>query len=354
MSHALVVGKFYPPHVGHVRLIQTAIDECDRVTVAACHSSVENIPIEDRIAWLYDEFGRPSGTFEIVPVFDDTPVEYTDETWGWFLDALMDALDRGPFPRYPDTIYSGERYAPEFAERLNARYAARALPERVACRMLDRSWLPISATAIRANPPVHWDDLLPAARAGLAKRVVICGAESSGTTTLAKQLAQHYDTSWAFEYGRYFTKSLSPNHRWTPDDFRHIAQEQKRIEDNLARRTSCGLLICDTDEYATAMFSRMYLTDSAEVEAELIGLADQSPADLYIITDDQGVEFEQDGFRLNEHRRSEMTDWFRRYIPGAHLVTGDKKSRLYQTMLLVDCLLEEGWNISDPIEYQTL
>ena len=66
----------------------------------------------------------------------------------------------------------------------------------------------------------------------------------------------------------------------------HIAREQRRWENNLARESRNGLLICDTDEYATAMFKEVYLgARGPEIEA----LADESPADLYLVTDHGGV-----------------------------------------------------------------
>jgi HTH-type transcriptional regulator, transcriptional repressor of NAD biosynthesis genes len=32
-GHGLIVGKFYPPHAGHLHLISQAVMACDRVTV---------------------------------------------------------------------------------------------------------------------------------------------------------------------------------------------------------------------------------------------------------------------------------------------------------------------------------
>ena len=42
------------------------------------------------------------------------------------------------------------------------------------------------------------------AKAHFAKRVVVVGVESSGTTTLAEALAEHYHTVWVPEYGRFY------------------------------------------------------------------------------------------------------------------------------------------------------
>lgn len=305
---ALAVGKFYPPHAGHHALIDTAVDECSRVYVAVCHSKVETIPVEDRIAWLKER--HP--TVKFFPVYDDSPVNYSDETWALFLAALLEGLipvmrkhGLSSLFNLPTVIYSGEDYAPEFATRLRAYLNENLLlmggaPE-IKVRMMDRKALPLSATKFRNDPVAYWDVLSPATRAGMCKRVVVCGAESSGTTTLAKSLADAFKTTVVPEYGRYYDWAVGLHHEWSSDDFTHIALEQKRLEDNLARRSQNGLLICDTDEYATAMFKEVYLGSLAP---EIIKFAAQSPADLYLVTDHEGVEFEDDGQRVNGDKRA--------------------------------------------------
>jgi NadR type nicotinamide-nucleotide adenylyltransferase len=359
VKHGIAVGKFYPPHAGHHYLIDTALKECDLVTVAVCYSSVENISVKDRIAWLRDTHGDEG--IEYIAVKDDTPVLYTDETWDYFLEALTDALDDRYDPyapddlSYPNVIYSGEDYADEFAERLLKKYDLRvfreAFPTEIEVRQLDRSKMPEArATFFRSDPSMTWDLLAPATKAGLAKRVVVCGAESSGTTTLSKALAGGYDTAWVPEYGRTFDEAVGPNHQWTEDDFWHIATEQRRLENNLARRSRHGLLICDTDEYATAMFSEFYLA-SPKIGKRLEALAATTPADLYIITDHEGVDFDDDGTRRNEEGRAYMTSWMKLKLPiNRIVVTGSHEQRMRQATAAINEILH--WDIATPIEYR--
>jgi HTH-type transcriptional repressor of NAD biosynthesis genes len=348
MSHGLVVGKFYPPHAGHHYLIDTAVAECDDVTVVVCDSGPETYPARQRGRWIQDR--HPS--VRVLLCFDDTPVAYTDETWGYFLDALMQALDdsllspygNGNKP-YPDVVYSGEDYAQEFAERLTHRYdqriARHAFPERVTARVVDRLELPISGTQCRNDLRSMWNYLASATRADLCKRVVVCGAESTGTTTLAKALAEHYQTVCVPEYGRHFDWAVGKHHEWTHEDFLHIAGEQRRWEDNLAR-LSGPVLICDTDEYATAMFHEVYLGEAAP------GIRPPQPADLYIVTD-HGIPFEDDGTRFNSGRRGWMTGWLGEHLPRPRLVSGSREQRLERATRMIDPLLH--WDFADPVEY---
>ena len=41
------------------------------------------------------------------------------------------------------------------------------------------------------------------------KRVAIVGAESTGKTTLATALAEHYRTAWVPEFGRLYTEATT-------------------------------------------------------------------------------------------------------------------------------------------------
>lgn len=51
-GHGLVVGKFYPPHLGHLHLITQAAVGCDAVTVLVMAARSETLPLENRVAWL--------------------------------------------------------------------------------------------------------------------------------------------------------------------------------------------------------------------------------------------------------------------------------------------------------------
>lgn len=50
--HALVIGKFYPPHRGHHHLVRSAARIADRVTVVVMASAAESIPLADRASWM--------------------------------------------------------------------------------------------------------------------------------------------------------------------------------------------------------------------------------------------------------------------------------------------------------------
>ena len=95
------------------------------------------------------------------------------------------------------------------------------------------------------------------------KRVAIVGAESTGKTTLAQELAAHFHTVWVPEYGREYTevnvgREAFFHYQWHDEEFLQIAQKQVELEDKLAEKAN-RVLICDTDALATCIWQERYL-----------------------------------------------------------------------------------------------
>jgi NadR type nicotinamide-nucleotide adenylyltransferase len=87
------------------------------------------------------------------------------------------------------------------------------------------------------------------------KRIVAIGPESTGKSTLCQQLADHYQTKWCPEFAREYLLQNGMN--YTYNDLLYIAQQQVKIEDDVARQmldqqpnaTSDLLLFVDTNLY---------------------------------------------------------------------------------------------------------
>ena len=52
MKRGFILGKFMPPHAGHVTLIQAARALVDELTVLLCSTPEDEIPGEERAQWL--------------------------------------------------------------------------------------------------------------------------------------------------------------------------------------------------------------------------------------------------------------------------------------------------------------
>jgi NadR type nicotinamide-nucleotide adenylyltransferase len=290
-SLGFVVGKFYPPHLGHKLLIDTARARCGRVVVLLPHHPSQKIPGEVRRAWL--EEIHPDCEIHLVPD------ELDDDAGQW---AKFTIAHLG---RAPEVVFSSEDYGPKFAAFLGCEHV-----------MVDRARaaVPISGRAIRAAPLQHLDFLAPPVRAWMVRRVVLIGAESTGKTTLAELLAKHYATHWVPEYGReHWEKKVAglsmdgPLPGWTDQEFVDIATEQQRRE-NLAARTANRVLVCDTNAFATGTWFERYRGPGTRSEAvDAIGRRDR--VHLYMLTEPD-IPFVQDGVRDGEHIRFWMHDHF--------------------------------------------
>lgn len=360
-KHGLVIGKFYPPHAGHHLLVRTAAACCARVTVVAMASRVESISLEERVAWLR-EVHAPDENVTVVGARDDHPIDLrSDAIWRAHVAIMVEAA-RSVTPEPVDAVFTSEAYGEELAARLGARHVP-VDPE--------RALVPISGTRVRADPLLAWPFLAAPVRGGLARRVVVVGAESTGKTTLAAELAAALrarsgpldETRWVPEAGREWTVSLLARERararlegrppptldrlaWTEQDFVRIAAEQARREHEAARAGG-PLLICDTDAFATGVWHERYLGRRSP-EVERVG----SRAALYLLTHPADVPFAQDGLRDGEHVREWMTGVFAERLTGAghrwQWLRGGREERLASAVRAVDALLAEGWGLAAP------
>ncbi len=281
----VVIGKFLPPHAGHHHLIETASKTCGQVVVFVCAKTTDPIPGELRQAWLAEE--HPEADIRLI---DDRYDENDSKVWA--VNTL------GWLGRAPDGVFTSESYGDGYAAHMGCRHI-----------LVDqaRITVPCSGTAVRANPMAMWQFLRAGARSWFALRVVVLGAESTGSTTLAMALAEALDTLWVPEYGREYSeeKLARGEVTWTSGEFLAIAREQMRRED-VAARSANRILVGDTNAFATCLWHRRYLGyDDPELDA----LAARSKVDLYILTGDE-IPFVQDGLRDGEHIRHDMHLWF--------------------------------------------
>jgi NadR type nicotinamide-nucleotide adenylyltransferase len=325
VTRGFLLGKFYPPHQGHHDLIEFARAQCDELIVLLMAATAETIPMRVRHRWLAER--HPDVV--VRSIVDDVAVDYDDpEIW-----AAHVALVREAVPEPIDLAFAGEAYGIELAERLGARAV-----------IVERDGR--SASAVRADVAGHWDELSGPVRAGLAKRVVVLGAESTGTTTLSTALAARFGAAWVPEYGREYSETKVG--AWAPEEFIVIAARQSQMED-AAAATGGPVLVCDTDALATVVFEELYLGAANPVTEHL---ARGRVPDLYVLTSDAGIAWEDDGLREFPDSRAWMTGRFRERLaeqPAPWIeVVGSREERLATATAAVDALLRDGWRFGAP------
>ena len=94
-------------------------------------------------------------------------------------------------------------------------------------------------------------------------KIAITGPESTGKTTLARQLATHYHALWVPEYARFYLPFL--DRPYTPEDVVEMAKGQVNWENELAKLTKT-FLFCDTD----LIVSKIWLKFKYHIENEWI------------------------------------------------------------------------------------
>jgi len=326
-------------------LIEEAARSCDRVTVVVAANSEESLPLASRVDWLaWASGGFPTVT--VVGTVDDHPIEYEDPAiWDAHEAVFRAAVDEVAATVAVDAVFTGEGYGDELARRFAATHLRLPRPQ-------DGP----SGTKLRANLFGLWTQLIPPARATLARRIVVLGAESTGTTTLAHDLAEALGAAFVPEYGRAYSAAKLAEARerahpagesnpwmdrlhWTSGEFTLIAAQQTSAIE--AAAISNPIIVADTDALATSLWHERYVGGPHQAALSLSRIR---PPDLYILTTPDGVPFDQDGLRDGEAIRKAMHSSFVRQLQAAGspwmTVTGSRAERLQDAVVACKPLLE--------------
>lgn len=281
MTHGLVVGRFLPYRTEHCRLIDRARARFDRVTIVVRATPDDPIPAGERLRWVRD--GHP----------DCQAVLPADEAG---LQALVDRAD--------GTIDADLADDP----------------------------------AVLSDPMTHWAALPPNVRPWFVRRVALIGTESVGKTTLARALAERYETVWVPEYGRDYCEERNAL-TLSSGDIEAIAWGQATWETEAAPLAN-RVMFCDTELHTTATWSDLLLGTRP---AWLTDAARSRRYDLILLLEDD-VPFVQDHVRVLDQRRAEHTARLRAELDSAGreyvVLRGDYASRTEQAFAHVERLIE--------------
>ena len=259
----VVLGKFMPPHLGHLYLTEMAASYVDRLMVVVEHIQDEPIPSALRHAWMKELLPRAEVLHLTTPHPQD-PME-RDDFWDLWRTSLLQLL-----PAKPDFVFASDAYGARLAQELHATF----VPVDPA-----RSVMPISGTEVRGDPLRNFRFLPPPVRAHYARRVCVFGPESTGKSTLTEALARHYGTVFVPEYAR--THITANGGLVEAHDMLPIARGQLASERALARRCD-RVLFSDTDVLATTIWSEVLF---GQVDAEVEALAASQHFDLTLLLD---------------------------------------------------------------------
>jgi HTH-type transcriptional regulator, transcriptional repressor of NAD biosynthesis genes len=263
MTRGMVLGKFLPPHAGHLYLCEMAERAVDDLAVVVGTLAREPIPGALRHAWMSELLPRS----RVLHLTDENPQEPSEHPDFW---AIWETSLRRVLPWEPDVVFASERYG----ERLAAIWGAEFVPVDVA-----RAAIPVSGTRVRERPMEAWPHLPRCVRPWFARRVCIFGPESTGKSTLATALAAHFDTVAVPEYARAHLELRGG--ALDASDMPRIARRQRAAEEALARSAN-RLLVADTDPLTTAVWSEALF---GRVDPEVAALAAESRYALTLLLD---------------------------------------------------------------------
>lgn len=168
------------------------------------------------------------------------------------------------------------------------------------------------------------------------KKVVLFGPESTGKTTLAKQLAGYYQTVHVPEYSRLYAETKGVDLKLK--DVINIGLGQYRYEAQY-KQMAHGVLICDTDILQTTIYSKAYFGNYPRELDELI-----TKPDLYLLMDID-IPWEYDPVRDNAETRDKLFSTFEKTLKEQNLpyqiITGSSDKRLQNAIKYIDRLIKK-------------
>ncbi len=129
------------------------------------------------------------------------------------------------------------------------------------------------------------------------KLICFYGPESTGKSTMAKRMAQIYQTDYVPEVSR----ELMTSNDFTLEDIIRIGKAQtERVLEKI--QSANKILFCDTDLITTQIYAQQYLHEVPDV---LFTLEQQLQYDHYFLFDID-IPWIADGLRDMGHKRDEM------------------------------------------------
>lgn len=316
----LVVGKFAPLHNGHVHLINTAAWHCEKVIVLSYTSEhFEGCEPETRRKWL----SQISHKNIEVHVLEDNVVVPDDDDEAdihreFCAEYLMYTLGTTV-----DVVFTSEDYGDGFAEHLTQYFKSEVNSEIVVehvCVDLKRERYPVSGTQMRKAITDDDESMLfklpTFVRASFVKKILFLGGESTGKSTLSRQLANKTKCEYVPEYGRELYEKRTGKLRF--EDYALIARTQLQHEQDSQMRTASSLgvsryhIFCDTSPLTTYWYSKQWCGHASLDLMEHLYSSDFSYHKIYVCAPD--FPFVQDGTRQDETFRQAAHSFYIDYL----------------------------------------
>lgn len=318
-----------PPTTGHLQLIQFANKLApDGVVVIINTQPHEPFP-KERATTLQAALKRVGLSKRVELIHYDKTIEQDPSApgfWNMWLEMMKSFGITSD-----DYIVASERYGKKLADITGTQF----FPYDI-----NRDINPAKATPIRVDPLAHFADIIPEFQLYLRTRVTIFGAESTGKTTLSRELAEALDTTWLFEYARpYLEETVN---EITPRSMNAIWHGQRALQEHAGEISPSPYIVQDTDLFSTVGYWQFphWQSDIGACPQALIDDALRLKSDLYIVTK-SNIPFEVDPLRYGGDQREGSDEYWinicRQYnLPYVILAASDHEKRLESAMALAE------------------
>ena len=288
-TRGFLLGKFMPPHEGHLNMCHVASELVDELTVLVCTRDCEPIDGILRFKWVKESV---KNNVQIVHIHRDIPQEPSEhpDFWNIWRETIQEL-----HPESIDMVFGSEDYINRLATELGAEpYIVDK----------ERTIVPVSSTMVRDNPQGCWEYIPKAVRHYYQKRICLLGPESTGKSELSQSLAIEFNTNFVPEYGRTYDAMFKQGKNWEASDFTAIADGHQALQKEIAQRAGY-VYFEDTDILQTAVWSEYLL---GTIPDEVITLMrNWNFADFYLLLK-PSIAWVDDGTRYSGD--PEVREWF--------------------------------------------
>jgi len=290
----VVFGKFYPLHTGHIYLIQRACSQVDELHIIMGYdeprdrqlfedSAMSQQPtVSDRLRWLLQTFKYQKNIR--IHSFNEEGMEPYPHGWDIWSRGINEFMENHGI--VPNRVYTSEEPdAPQYQQHLG-----------IEAVLIDpkRSFMSISGAQIRQDPFRYWEYIPTEVKPFFVRTVAILGGESSGKSTLVNKLANIFNTTSAWEFGRDYVFSHLGGDEMALQysDYDKIALGQAQYID-FAVKYANKVAFIDTDFVTTQAFCKKY---EGREHPFVQALIDEYRFDLVILVENN-VPWVADGLR---------------------------------------------------------
>ena len=178
-------------------------------------------------------------------------------------------------------------------------------------------------------------------RATNCLRIVLYGPESTGKTTLAKGLAEIYQTTWVPEFARMYLQEKWDHKKEVCDlnDLWIIAKGQIMLENEAVKKAN-NVVFCDTNILVTKAWSQTHFDGYCAPEIQ--ALSETLQYDHYFLTYID-VQWKADDLRDRPNHREEMFFHFENLLKAKKasytILKGNLEQRIQQAKKVLSILI---------------